>query len=100
MCSYAVGDLKVCQFMHPHIGEKLKARVLRVSPAGMVVELVDFNVTGFLPTRAIGERGDVKGPTLTVKRGREVRSFSEGHPIAVRLKDVDFIKLQLMLELA
>ncbi|MCC7013598.1 MAG: RNB domain-containing ribonuclease [Planctomycetes bacterium] len=100
MCSYALGDLKVCQFMHPHIGEKLKARVQRVSPPGLEVELVDFNVTGFLPTRAIGERGEVKGPTITIKRGREVRSFTEGHPIAVRLKDVDFLKLSLFLELA
>jgi hypothetical protein len=29
-----------------------------------------------------------------------VKSFTEGHPIAVRLKDVDFLRLQLMLELA
>ena len=54
MCAYAVGDLKVCQYLHPHIGEKLKAKVQRVSPPGLEVELVDFNVTGFLPTRAIG----------------------------------------------
>jgi ribonuclease R len=100
MCSNAVGDLKVCQYMHPHIGEKLKAKVLRVSPFGMEIELVDFNVTGFLPTRAIGERGEVKGPTLTIRQGRFVKSFTEGHPIAVRLKDVDFLRLQLMLELA
>ncbi len=100
MCSNAVGDLKVCQYMHPHVGEKLKAKVMRVSPYGMEIELVDFNVTGFLPTRAIGERGEVKGPTLTIRHGRFVKSFTEGHPIAVRLKDVDFLKLQLMLELA
>jgi ribonuclease R len=100
MASYAVGDLKVCQLMHPHIGEKLKARVLRVSPAGIEVTLVDFNVTGFLPTRAIGERAEVKGPTIAIKKGREVKSFTEGHPIAVRLRDVDFIRLQLTLDLA
>ena len=100
MCSNAVGDLKVCQYMHPHIGEKLDAKVLRVSTFGMEVHLRDFNVTGFLPTRAIGERGEVKGPTLTIKQGRFVKSFTEGHPIAVRLKDVDFLRLQLMLELA
>jgi ribonuclease R len=100
MVSYAVGDLKVCQFMHPHVGEKLKARVLRVSPPGLEIELVDFNVTGFLPARAIGERAEVKGPTITIKKGRELRSFTEGHPVSVRLKDVDFLKLQLMLALA
>ncbi len=100
MCSNAVGDLKVCQFMHPHIDEKLEAKVLRVSPFGMEVHLTKFNVTGFLPVRSIGERGDVKGPTLTIKQGRFVKSFTEGHPIAVRLKDVDFLRLQLMLELA
>jgi exoribonuclease R len=86
--------------MHPHIGEKLKAKVLRVSPPGMEIDLVDFNVTGFLPTRVLGERAFVEGPTITIKKGRESKSFSEGHPIAVRLKDVDFLRLQLMLELA
>jgi len=100
MCSNAMGDLKVCQFMHPHIGEKLAAKVLRVSPYGMEIDLVDFNVTGFLPTRAIGERGEVKGPTLTIRQGRFVKSFTEGHPIAVRLRDIDFLRLQLILELA
>jgi hypothetical protein len=28
-----------------------------------------------------------------------VRSFSEGYAIAVRVKDVDFLRLQVMLEL-
>jgi len=57
-------------------------------------------VTGFLPRSAVGERAEVKGPTILIRRGREVRSFTEGHPIAVRLRDVDFLKLQLLLELA
>lgn len=100
MCSYAVGDLKVCQLMHPHIGAKLKARVHRVSPPGIEVFLADFNVTGFLPSRAIGEKVEIKGPTINIKRGRALLSFTEGYPIAVRLKDVDFLRLQLMLELA
>jgi len=100
MASYAVGDLKVCQYMDPHVGEKLKAVVQRVSPAGLVVELVDYNVTGFLPARSIGDRVKVEGATIKVGRGRNVRSFTEGHPVAVLLKDVDFVKLQLLLELA
>ena len=72
----------------------------RVSPAGLVVDLVDYNVTGFLPARAIGDRVKVEGATIKIGRGRNVRSFTEGHPVAVVLKDVDFVKLQLMLELA
>ncbi|MCY3000212.1 MAG: RNB domain-containing ribonuclease [Planctomycetota bacterium] len=100
MCANAVGDLKVCQFMHPHIGEKLKARVRRVSPPGLEIELVDFNVTGFLPARLIGEKVEVKGPTINIKRGRTFLSFTEGHPVAVRLKDIDFLRLQILLELA
>ena len=100
MAAFAVGDLKVCQFMEPHIGEKLKAKVQRVSPPGLVVDLVDFNVTGFLPARAIGDRVKVEGATIQIGRGRNVRSFTEGHPVVVRLKDVDFVRLQLMLELA
>jgi ribonuclease R len=100
MTETAIGDLKTCQFMEPHVGEKLAAKVQRVSPAGMELYLLDFNVSGFLPTKAVGERGEVKGPTLVVRAGRTVKSFTEGHPIAVRLVDVDFLRLQLLFELA
>ncbi|MCB1958545.1 MAG: RNB domain-containing ribonuclease, partial [Rhodocyclaceae bacterium] len=98
MAERAVGDLKICQFMEPHVGEKLAAKVVRVSRAGLEVHLTDFNVDGFLPVRAIGGKGEVKGPTLTVRVGRSWRSFSEGGAIAVRVKDVDFLRLQVLLE--
>jgi ribonuclease R len=100
MVAQAVGDLKVCQFMHPHIGKKLAGKVHRVSPAGLEVHLTDYNVVGFLPSRTLGERARVEGPTLTVRKGRQVRSFTEGHPVAVKLADIDFVRLQLMMELA
>jgi ribonuclease R len=100
MAERAIFDLKVCQYLDPHRGEALDAIVLRVMPAGMEVRLVDYNVTAFLPTRAIGQRGVVKGPTLTISVGRSARSFNEGYRIAVRLVEVDFIRLQLLLELA
>ncbi|MAF65696.1 MAG: hypothetical protein CMJ84_08570 [Planctomycetes bacterium] len=99
MASRAVGDLKTCQYMEPRIGERLDGRVVRVSPPGMEILLVEQNVSAFLPTRAIGDRGTVKGATLQVRRGRAVRSFTEGHPIAVKLAEVDFLRLQLTLEL-
>jgi ribonuclease R len=100
MAEMAVFDLKVCQMMHPHVGEKLEARVRRVSPAGLEVDLVEFNVTGFLPRRVLGDRVEVKGDTLLVRAGRRSLSFSEGHPVGVRLRDVDFMRLQVLLELA
>jgi len=100
MAERAVGDLKTCQYMDPHRGETLAAQVVRVMPAGMEVLLTDFNVTAFLPTRAIGQRGTVKGPTLTIQVGRGHRSFSEGYAISVVLEEVDFLRLQLMLRLA
>lgn len=100
MAENAIFDLKVCQLMHGHIGEKIDALVVRVSPVGMEVRLKTYNVGGFLPARAIGERSDVKGPTLLIKTGRRSLSFTEGHPVAVRVKDVDFVRLQVMLELA
>ncbi|MFN0245215.1 MAG: RNB domain-containing ribonuclease [Planctomycetota bacterium] len=100
MSEQAIGDLKVCQYMEPHIGKKLVAQVVRVSPAGMEVKLTDFGVSGFLPARAIGEKSEVKGPTLTIRAGKRMFSFNEGHPIAVRVEDVDFVKLQVLLTLA
>ena len=62
--------------------------------------VLDFNITGFLPARAIGDKVEVKGPTIVIKIGKRALSFTEGHPIAVRVKDVDFVRLQVMLELA
>ena len=99
MASRSVMDLKICQYMEPHIGEKLVAKVHRVNRGGIEVHLTDYNVNAFLPLKEIGERGQVEGPTLTVRRGKTHLSFSEGHPIAVKLKDVDFLRLQIMLEL-
>ncbi|MBK7641950.1 MAG: VacB/RNase II family 3'-5' exoribonuclease [Planctomycetes bacterium] len=99
MAETAIFDLKICQFLHPHIGEKIDAVIVRVSPPGMEVRLVPFNVTGFLPSRAIGERAEVKGPNLVIRAGRRSLSFSEGHPVRVKIQDVDFMRLSVMLEL-
>ena len=100
MVERAVFDLKVCQLMHPHIGETIVADVQRVSMAGLEVLLKEHNVTGFLPARSIGEKSKVEGPTIQIRQGRRTLSFTEGHPIKVLLKDVDFVRLQVMLELA
>ena len=100
MAETAVKDLKVCQFLDPHIGKKLDAKVQRVSRGGIEVHLSDFNVSGFLPVRSMGERPVLKGPTLTLRAGRRMLSFTEGYPIAVSIRDVDFVRLQVLLELA
>ena len=99
MASRAVGDLKICQFMDPHCGEILEAKVLRVTPGGMEVRLLEANVSGFVPRSALGDRVHVKGSTLKVSAGRNSLSFSEGQAIRVKLREVDFIRLQLLLEL-
>jgi len=100
MVETAVDDLKICQYLEPHIGKKLNASVLRVSPPGIEVKLLDFNTTGFLPSRTIGDKVEIKGATIQIKAAKRVFSFTEGHPIAVKIKDVDFLKLQVLLELA
>lgn len=100
MASTAVFDLKVCQYMEPHIGDKIEAKLTRVSRAGLEVRLSEFNVKGFLPARRLGDRIRLEGATLTATRGRRFKSFTEGHAIAVRVEDVDFLRLQVLLELA
>jgi ribonuclease R len=100
MAEQAIGDLKVCQFMAPHIGEISEAKVLRVSNYGIEVKLPEFNITGFLPARSIGENAKVKGPTLQLNAGGKLFSFTEGYAIRVRIQEVDFVKLQVLLELA
>ena len=81
------------------MGEKLAAKVARVSPGGLELHLSDFNVTGFLPKRVLGERVEVKGDTLIVRAGKRRLSFSEGQAVGVKLADVDFLRLQVLLEL-
>jgi ribonuclease R len=97
MASSAVTDLKVCQFMDPHVGETIGGRIHRVSRGGLVVHLSDYNVRAFLPARRIGDRPFLKGSTLTVRRGRATLSFSEGQPIRVKVGAVDFIRLEVVL---
>lgn len=99
MCETAIHDLKVCQYMEPRIGEKLLAKLLRVSRAGMEVLLIEHNVTGFLPARSLGDRIRVEGPNLVITRGKRALSFTEGQRIGVLVKDVDFVRLQVLLEL-
>ena len=99
MAEKAVGDLKVCQFVVPHVGEVHEAKVIRVSLYGLEVRLPQFNITGFLPTRAIGERPKLKGSTLQISAGRKLFSFTEGYMIAVSIKEVDLIKKNVFLEL-
>ena len=98
MTETAIKDLKVCQFLEPHIGETHDAKIQQVSRYGLVVHLDAFNVQGFVPARTIGDRAKLKGPTLTLFRGRTPRSFTEGYAVRVRIQDVDFVKLQVMLE--
>jgi len=100
MASQAIGDLKICQYVSPHTGERHDAKVVRVSNFGIEVHIPRFNISGFLPSRAIGEKPVVKGPTLQLRAGRRLFSFTEGTRIKIRIKEVDFLKLQVFLELA
>jgi ribonuclease R len=100
MTETAIADLKVCQFLDPHVGETHDAKIVQVSRYGLAVHLAAFNVQGFVPARTIGDRAVLKGPTLTLHRGKTPRSFTEGYAVRVKIADVDFIKLQVLLEVA
>ncbi|QDV07527.1 Ribonuclease R [Planctomycetes bacterium Poly30] len=100
MAEIAVKDLKVCQFMEPRIDQKFDAKVIRVSRGGMEVGLPELNVSGFLPARSIGDRPQIDGATLKISVGKRILSFTEGYTISVLVKDVDFLRLQVMFELA
>ncbi|MGK0303022.1 MAG: hypothetical protein ACI89X_003909, partial [Planctomycetota bacterium] len=49
--------------------------------------------------RDIGERPKLNGPTLQISGGSKLFSFTEGYAIRVKIKEVDFLKLQVFLEL-
>lgn len=99
MAEHTIFDLKVCQYMEPQIGKTIEAQIVRVNPAGMEVKLLAFQVHGFLPARSIGDKVHCEGPVLKVQSGKRHFSFSEGYPIQVKIKDVDFLRLQVQLEL-
>lgn len=99
MAEMAVKDLKVCQFMEPRIGESFDAKVRRVSRGGLEIDIRELNVTGFLPARSLGDRPKVDGATLKVSVGKRILSFTEGYTIAVKVEDVDFLRLQVLFEL-
>jgi ribonuclease R len=100
MVAQAIGDLKVCQLMARHVGEVCGAKVNRVSILGLELHLPKFNITGFLPSRVIGSNPKLDGPTLQIKAGKRQLSFTEGSSIRVRIEDVDFLRLQVLLDLA
>ena len=85
--------------MEPRIGETFDAKVRRVSRGGLEVDIKELNVTGFLPARSLGDRPKVDGSTLKVHVGKRVLSFTEGYTVSVRVKDVDFLRLQVLFEL-
>ncbi len=99
MAEQAIGDLKVCQYMSAYVGETHLAQIRRVSNFGIEVHLSQFNVNGFLPARSIGEKAKVKGPTLQLLAGKRMLSFTEGTAIKILIKEVDFLKLQVLLAL-
>ena len=99
MAEIAVKDLKVCQFMEPRIDQKFDAKVIRVSRGGMEVAISELNVSGFLPAKSIGDRPKIDGSTLKISVGKRILSFTEGYIISVLVKDVDFLRLQVIFEL-
>lgn len=100
MVESAVEDLKVCQFMEPHIGETHVAKILRVTRGGLEIRLSEFNVSGFLPYRKIGGRPEIKGPTVVIRARKRAYSFTEGGDIRILIEEVDFVQLQVLLDVA
>ena len=81
-------------------GERMMAVVQRVSPYGLEVFLKDHYVTGFIPARSLEGRAKVEGGRFTVVSRRGTRVFDEGEPIEIVVVGVDFIRLQVTLQLA
>ncbi len=98
MVENALDDLKVCQYMDRYKGEVITATLQRVSPAGLEVFLKDHYVTGFIPARLLQGRRKVEGPRMTVQSRNGSRVFDEGQAIDVKVTDVDFVRLQVLLE--
>jgi ribonuclease R len=99
MVESAISDLKVCQYMDRYRGQELRSTIQRVAPYGLEVFLSEHWVTGFIPAKSLEGRTKVDGPKMTVQSRRGSRVLEEGGPVKVRVKDVDFVRLQVILEL-
>jgi len=99
MTESAVDDLKTCQYMDRFRGETLMAVVNRVSPAGIEVFMAEHYTSGFIPGRSMPGRKKVEGPRMTVQSRHGTRVFDEGAKIEIAIKDVDFVRLQVILEI-
>lgn len=99
MVESAIDDLKICQYMEPRIGNVFRAFITRVSPAGVEVLLKDEFVTGFIPARSVGQVVSQDGPTLVIRAGRYSKTFREGEPLDVQVKEIDFVRLRVYFEL-
>ena len=95
----AIGDLKVCQYMHRRVGEEFTAMIERVSPWGLDLMLAEHHVHLFLPARSLDGRKQVDGPRMRVSSRHGNRTFDEGERIRVRIQGVDFVRLQVLVEL-
>ncbi|MAB88763.1 MAG: hypothetical protein CMJ90_04805 [Planctomycetes bacterium] len=98
MVEDAVDDLKICQYMDRYREQVLKAVLKRVSPAGLEVFLEEHYVTGFIPARLLPGRRKVEGPRMTVQSRQGSRVFEEGSTIQIRVTDIDFVRLQVLLD--
>jgi ribonuclease R len=99
MVESAISDLKVCQYMDRFRGQELKSTIQRVAPYGIEVFLSEHFVTGFIPAKSLDGRTKVDGPKMLVQSRRGSRVLEEGGPVKVRVQDVDFVRLQVILEL-
>ncbi|MAG59060.1 MAG: hypothetical protein CMJ83_22460 [Planctomycetes bacterium] len=100
MVENALDDLKICQYMDRFRGDVIKAVIQRVSPAGIEIYLREHHVTGFIPARTLDGRKKVEGSRLTVSSRKGSRVFDEGSAIEIRVQDIDFVRLQVILEVA
>ncbi|NRA96359.1 MAG: RNB domain-containing ribonuclease [Planctomycetes bacterium] len=99
MVENALDDLKVCQYMDRFREQVLKAVLRRVSPAGLEVFLEEHYVTGFIPARLLPGRKKVEGPRMTIQSRQGTRVFVEGSAIEIRVTDIDFVRLQVLLDI-
>ena len=74
--------------MAQRIGDKFSARVTRITPFGLLVQLDGMQVEGLVPTDALPDgpyRPDARQTSLT----NGTRTFAVGGPLAVQVASAD-----------
>ncbi len=93
-------DLKKCVFMRDHVGESFSGHVTGVATHGLYITLVEHDVTGLVPSAALGFGLELDERAQAIRVRRSGARYALGDALEVGVEDVNvergWIRFQLL----